>query len=199
MEVLARERRRPGRRQFLALAAAAWLELPVAWGQEDETPIPEYGVKAALIYKFLRFLTWPEKARPAAEAPFRIGVLGRDPFGEILDDTVKGKMVDDHPIQIVRSDALSDVLSCPVLFVCPSEKARLDAILEGVRGKAVLTLGDTDGFAERGVMINLELREKKVTFQITYAAARAVEIEIDAQLLKLAELVGSPEGQGAEG
>jgi hypothetical protein len=190
---------RPSRRHVLALAAAIFLGS--ATGQENEAPVAEYAVKAALLFKFLRFLEWPEAARPRKGDPFRIGILGNDPFEGHLEKAVSGKTVDDHPITIVRSHDVHDVQTCPVVFICNSKKDDLEKILTAMGNVANLTVADTDGFAERGVMINLVLREKKVKFQINYEAAREVGIEVDAQLLKLAELVGpdDPEQRKARG
>lgn len=199
MEILAMSMlRRVGRRDFLLLAAA-WsagaLANVNAIAQEEDTGVSEYEVKAALLYKFLRFITWPESARPSTRTTFLIAVLGKDPFGATLEDTMAGKSVDDQSIAILRSQNLEDVLNCPVVFVCASEKEGLEPILESARKASILTVGDTDGFAEQGVMINLVLRDKKVRFQINYGAAREAGIEVDAQLLKLAELVGPDSGE----
>lgn len=183
----------PSRRRVLALAAAVFLG--AAAGQESEAPVAEYAVKAALLFKFLRFLEWPEAARPEKGAPFRIAILGKDPFEGYLDETVSGKTVDDHPITIVRSEEIDDVKTCPMVFICNSKKEALAEILAGMRNAPNLTVADTDGFAEKGVMINLVLRDKKVRFQINYGAARNAGIEVDAQLLKLAELVGPEDGE----
>jgi len=183
----------PSRRHVLALASA--LFLGTAAGQEIEAPVSEYAVKAALLYKFLRFLEWPDAARPEKGAPFRIGVLGKDPFEGHLDKTVSEKTVDGHPITIVRSQEIDDLLDCPMVFICNSKKDGLEEILAALRKAPNLTVADTDGFAEKGVMINLVLRDNKVRFQINYRAAREAGIEVDAQLLKLAELVGPENGE----
>jgi hypothetical protein len=187
--------RRLVRREFLLLVAAGGLgALRNADAQEGNSSVSEYEVKAALLYKFLRFVKWPESANQSESTVFRIGVLGEDPFGSALDDTMAGKSVGDLPITILRSQKLEDVLVCPVLFVCASEKERLEPILVGAQKASILIVADTDGFAEQGVMINLVLRDKKVRFQINYEAAREAKIEVDAQLLKLAELVGPKNG-----
>lgn len=197
MEILTGPIHRPtGRRTFLRLAAAVGvLAYANANAQEGEPGVSEYEVKAALLFKFLRFVKWPESATASEDATFRIGVLGKDPFGSTLNDTMAGKSVGTQPIAILRSQKLEDVLECAVLFICASEEDRLEPILTAARKASMLTVGDTDGFAEQGVMINLVIREKKVKFQINYAAAREAGIEVDAQLLKLAELVGPEEGE----
>lgn len=186
------------RREYLAIAGAAFVTLPsAANGQEGESKVPEYAVKAALLYKFFRFLTWPEDPSSDEATGFAIGLLGKDPFGSTLDDTVAGKTVQNRAIEIVRSEKLEDLLECPVIFICSSESAQLDAILKDTRNSAILTVGDTEGFAEKGVMMNLVLRDKKVKFQVNYAAMREAGIDVDAQLLRLAELVG-PAGEKKE-
>jgi hypothetical protein len=42
----------------------------------------EYEAKAALIYNFAKFTTWPEETFQDAEAPFVFAVLGNNPFGD---------------------------------------------------------------------------------------------------------------------
>ena len=89
---------------LMALAASSWL-MPAAsvCAQEvDESKVRK--VKAAYLYNFTKFVKWPDKAFENDEAPFVIGVLGKDPFGPILDNTVKGKKVAKRPIKTRRFD-----------------------------------------------------------------------------------------------
>src|SRR4051812_23846492 len=68
---------------FLALlfwvAAAAGLHAQVS---------NEYDLKAVLLYNFTQFVDWPATAFATPEAPLVIGILGRDPFGPVLDELV---------------------------------------------------------------------------------------------------------------
>lgn len=195
MEVLTR-RSATTRRRFLASIALALLAGP-GRAQERGPVASEYAVKAALLYKFLRYLTWPEESLPADGEALRIGVLGKDPFGTILDETVAGKTLRDHPLEVARGQSLAELGDCIVIFIAASEKSRIAEVLHALEGRPVLVVGDSEGFAEKGVMINLVLRDNKVKFQINYGAARNAGIEIDAQLLRLAELVGeTAEGEG---
>jgi hypothetical protein len=56
----------------------------------------------------------------------------------------------------------------------------------------VLTVGDTDGFAQRGGAINFTLQARKVRFEINPAAAEQAGLKMSSQLLKLATLVSRP-------
>jgi hypothetical protein len=53
----------------------------------------------------------------------------------------------------------------------------------------MLTVGDTDGFARQGVMINFYLEQEKVRFEINPRAAAEVGIRPSAKLLQLGRIV----------
>ena len=55
------------------------------------TPSPEYQVKAVFLFNFAQFVDWPSKAFPEPQTPLVIGVVGEDPFGPYLDETVRGE------------------------------------------------------------------------------------------------------------
>jgi hypothetical protein len=56
-------------------------------------PPTEYEVKAAFIYNFAKFVEWPRETG-SAKGVFIVTILGRDPFGDALDDTLRGKTID---------------------------------------------------------------------------------------------------------
>jgi hypothetical protein len=58
-------------------------------------------------------------------------------------------------------------------------------------GSYILTIGDTKGFGESGVMINFLTKENKVRFEINLAAARRAGLKISSKLLSLATIVYS--------
>src|SRR5512141_872174 len=110
----------------------------------------EYIAKVALIDKITAYVDWPE----ATDHPFVLGVVGRTPFGDELDNHFQGKSLKGRAVQIRYFKAPEDVGPCDLLFVCASEKNRLGQVLSKVKGRPVLTMGDTPNFASEGVMIN---------------------------------------------
>jgi hypothetical protein len=72
----------------------------------------------------------------------------------------------------------------------------LSEALEGLNSAPVLTIGDTDGYAQRGIMINMYLEDKRVRFEINAEAARTAGLRISAKLLKLAGKVYGPSAGG---
>ncbi len=151
----------------------------------------EYQVKAAFLYNFTKFTDWPASAFASTNAPIVIGVVGEDPFGQLLDETVKGELVRNRPLVVRRLRAGEDLSACHVLFISRSEKERLPEILNQLQAKPVLTLGDVGGFAEQGGMVNLLLVQKTVKLEINQAVVETAGLRISAKLLNLARSVKS--------
>jgi hypothetical protein len=172
-------------------AASAWLAVQlavtlVATGRAGAAEAAsEYGVKAALLVKFTQYyLKWPIAAFPAANSPISIGVLGDDPFGALLDQLVQGVEVGSERRKIVikRSHKADELKSCHMVFVCSSEKDRVAQELN-VLGGTTLTVGEIDGFADRGGAINFYIASEKVRFEINNDAAKQRGITISADLI----------------
>jgi YfiR/HmsC-like len=159
----------------------------------------EYAVKVALLFKVALFVEWPAPPAGGALEPFVIGVLGRDPFGPLLEETVAGEEVDGRPCEVVRSQRLEPLLGNQVLFISASEQGRLNSILAGLRGHHVLTVGDSPGFCEKGGMVNLRIREGKVEIELNRTEAEREQLHFNSKLVRLASLVetaGAPAGRG---
>jgi hypothetical protein len=152
----------------------------------------EYKVKAAFLYNFTRFVEWPPDTLGDADEPFVIAVLGQDPFGPVLDETMAGKTVAGHRIEVRRFTRVDDVGAAQLVFVSASERASAPEILKALERPGLLTVGDTDGFAAHGGAINFTVRARRVRFQINPARAEQAGLKVSSQLLKLATLVGGP-------
>ncbi|HWA87030.1 MAG TPA: YfiR family protein [Opitutus sp.] len=149
---------------------------------------PEYEVKAALVYNFTQFVDWPDAAFAAPDAPFVIGVLGRDPFGRYLNQVIQGEKVGAHPIVAEHCADLAAASRCHVLFVSASERDDLPAVMAALHGRPVLTVGDFDGFLRQGGMVLLHPSGKRIRLRVDRDAARAAGLTMSAKLLRVAEL-----------
>ena len=172
------------RRAWSVLAVAVVLAV---WGLTSvaQPTGTEYEFKAAYLYKFANFVEWPDKSFSEPRAPITIGILGRDPFGELLDKLVKGETVNGRLFVVKRFDQPADLDSCHILFVPASEKKRWPAIREKIKDKAVLTVGDFDEFARSGGIINFVLFRNTVQFEINGEAAERAGLKISSKLLRL--------------
>jgi len=155
----------------------------------ETAELPEYQLKALFIFNFAKFITWPPDTFEAPDAPIIIAVLGEDPFGPALQQTLLGKSVQGHPIQIIHLASGEPVSSCHILFVARSEKDRLISTLEQVAGRAILTVGDFDRFAHRGGMINLFIEGKAIRFEINANATEKAGFKVSSKLGGLGVIV----------
>ena len=172
----------------LFYAEAGWSGKTVE-ADEKSAASTEYRVKAAFLLNFTKFVEWPEDAFEDGGSPFTIGVLGRDPFGPILDDTVREKVVQGRHVVVKRFSTVEDFEPCHILFVCSSEQKQIDHIFEAVGDSSVLTVGEMEQFARRGGTVNFVLEENKVRFEINPAAAERSRLKISSKLLNLANIV----------
>jgi hypothetical protein len=151
--------------------------------------IDEYKVKAAFVYNFAKFVEWPAETLTPSVAPFRICVLGQDRFGGVLVSTVNGKTLSGRPFVVSDISDVSQAGDCQILFVGSSENKRLRSILAEVRTLGTLTVGETEGFAAMGGIINFKIEDGRVRFEINVAAAERAKLRISSNLLNLAQIV----------
>jgi hypothetical protein len=152
-------------------------------------PPPEYQVKAVFLFNFTQFVEWPAGAFSGAQAPLVIGILGEDPFGAYLDETVRGETVNNRPILVKRYRRVEEIQDCQLLFISRSEAERLEQIFAALKDRSILTVGDIDGFARRGGMIRFVVEKNKIRFRVNLDAAKAGSLMISSKLLRSAKIV----------
>lgn len=167
-------------------AAACATALMLQGTPAQATGPAEYEVKAAFIHNIARFVEWPADTQHDGKS--RLCILGEDPFGTALD-VLQGKAIGESTWEVVQVRAGASLRRCRVLFVSSSERANLARILAGVEDRGVLTLGDTEGFAALGVMVNFYLEQNRIRFEVNHGAVQRAGLGLSSQLLKLARLV----------
>lgn len=151
-------------------------------------------VKAAYVYNFAKFVEWPAGAFEKHESPFVIGILGDDPFGPILDRTVKNKQIAGRNIKIQRfqwhdQEQRNALRTCHVLFISTSEQNHLSDVLAAVKGSPVLMVSDLERFAHRKGMIGFVLENGRIVFEINQQSLSEAGLRASSKLLKLARVV----------
>jgi hypothetical protein len=151
----------------------------------------EYKVKAAYLYNFTKFITWPEKASPT----FNICIIGHDPFGSLLSP-LESKTVQEKPIRLFKFDTPKQAKDCDIVYFDNPEQ-RADLALPGVllvgSLKKSLTVSSEPFFAESGGMIGFALDDGKVKLHLNLKALKQSGFNVSAKLIEVAILV-----EGAE-
>jgi hypothetical protein len=179
-------------RRAAAIVAALLALSAAAPGRAQAPPAPtEYQVKAVFLFNFSQFVDWPAAAFADGRSPLVIGVLGRDPFGAMLDEIVGGETVNGRPLAVRRYESVEQVDACHILFIDRSQDPQLDAVLAALKGRSILTVGDLDGFARRGGMIRFVTVGNKIRLRVNLVAAQQAKLTISSKLLRPAEIVES--------
>jgi hypothetical protein len=152
----------------------------------DDQP-SEYQVKAAFLLNFTKFVEWPATAFADEHSPLAICILGEDPFGNALNQIVKGEAVNGRELAVERIRRAPSPKSCQVLFVAKSEK-EVPRILAGV-GPGVLTVGDQENFLQEGGMVAFVIENRRVRFDIRQSAAGNAMLTISSRLMNVARSV----------
>lgn len=140
-------------------------------------------VKAKMIVNFLSFASLP-----GGGGELVLGVVGGGPVSTALGEA-DGAAAGGRRIRIVRmgrADA-AQLGRCDAVFIdggAGANEAR--RALASVRGKGVLTIGDTGRFLSYGGMINFVIKDRNVRFEINNTAARDAGIQLSSKLLRLA-------------
>jgi len=182
-------RRSPGVALRSVLAAAVVLGAVGLGALAREASPLEYKVKAGYLFNFAKVVEWPDGALPASASPFVIGVLDDGEALPIVRSLLHGRDLNGHPVQVRAVETGGAVKDVHILFVTHAAKAPLEEILTAVNGAPTLLVGETDGFAERGGIINFVILEDSVRFEANNAAAGRARLKLGSQLLKLATVV----------
>jgi hypothetical protein len=177
------------RRVMLAFFAVLMITLGLSFPIAQASQPTEAQVKAAFIYNFAKFTEWPSYLLRDPDKPFVIGVLGDDEFYEALKEVVKEKSVQERPVSVRRITKAEDGRSCHVLYIGDSQEENITYIFDTLKDFHVLTVGDINGFAKKGGMINFVREGKFIRFEINVNAVERSGLKVSAQLLKLAKIV----------
>jgi hypothetical protein len=194
-----------GRSILSAIVLAALLLGLTAPGAAPDDDAGEQLVKlkAAYLRTLSRYVEWPGTTFADEKAALVICVVGTDPFGAILDQSVRDATARGRPFEIRRlrklpqesappaahDAATADLRRCHVLFLCESERTEIVRIRTMLLGAHVLTVSDIPEFARDGGVIELVLDEGKVRFHINRRAAERAGLRIDAKFMSLARKV----------
>jgi len=174
----------------LCLLLALWVVCSSGVVAGAESPAPTmHQVQAAFLFNFAKFVTWPDDAFDRSGSSLIIGVLGEDPFGAVLEETVRDKAIMGKKLAVKRFVRIQDAVKSHILFLSSSEESQLLPMLKVLEKTNVLTVSDIEEFAERGGMVAFTVEEQKVRFNVNVGAVERAGLKMSAQLLKLARIV----------
>lgn len=150
----------------------------------------EYMVKAVALEKLSMFITWPPVTiKSDISNEFVITVLGQNPFGDLLEEVYKDKKIKEKKVVVNNIGSIAELKKCDILFISKMKLNDLKKVLSYVDKSPVLTISDTDGFAEAGCFINLYEFENKLRFEINQKSMQSMGFKIDYRLLRVSKVL----------
>ena len=175
-----------GRRPVFACSAALWFVL-LSGLSAAQNPMHanSLDIEAAYLRNFARYVVWPDTAFDSERAPWRVCVLGADPFGDTLESTFEGRTEQGRSFVLVRGEQATELATCQIVYVAYPGSARRRAALAALAKQPVLTVGDAPEFLEEGGMIRFHVSDH-VEFDVNLDRARASSLSIRTKMLEVA-------------
>jgi hypothetical protein len=150
-------------------------------------PVSEYDVKAAYLFNFLQFVTWPGSAFDSPTAPVRVCIVGRNPFGDVLRAVTRNEIVGGRPIEIAEAKEDEPLRRCQVAFIPAGSNA--SGALRVLSSLPVVTVGESDDFLAAGGVIRFAVVDQRVRFDINLKQATQRGVTLSSRLLQVARQV----------
>lgn len=147
----------------------------------------EADLKAAYIYNFMRYTKWNKEKKDKTE--FVICVYNESALYNSLKKLEK-KTLKNIKIKVITvGTEESCLIPCDVVILSQMEDGLLNSFVRKATIHHVLSISDTDGYAQKGVMINLKRVANKMTFEVNLTKVKKSQLHLSSNLLKMASIV----------
>jgi hypothetical protein len=162
------------------------LSLPeLATGQELATATPNR-VKAAFLRNFTHYVIWPADVFADDRSSWRICILGNDPFGDILDKTLTGRVEQGRAFEILRAETLVELPRCQIVFIAYKDAAKRRAALAELKKSPILTVSDAPDFLREGGIVQFQVGDR-VEMRINLDQSRYASLTIQTKMLEVSQ------------
>ncbi len=178
---------------YLLLPIIFLLSASLSFAASSEAPqkAKEFHIKALFLYNFANFVEWPEDAFSDKSTNLKMCLYGSVPFGGFLD-TVDGTRIKDRHLKIIRTSDIEDIKpGCHILFVGTDQLGLIQQLFLNINHLYVLSIGNVDGFAETGGVVNILRTRDSQKFEINLSKAIENGLLIDSDLLNLARIINT--------
>lgn len=153
--------------------------------QRVPSVLDEYRVKAAFVFRFTQFVTWPD-AVVASSPTVDLCIVRPNPFGAELEQMVRGETIGGRTLRVREIAAGPGSLNgCNALFVGASVTVE-PRFMQAAADQHILTVGESERFLREGGIIALRVINRRVRFEVDADNARRANLRVAAQLLNLA-------------
>jgi len=175
------------RRHFLTLILlGSFVLAPFTFSKEKNfknIPRPTQ-IKAAYLFKFIKYISWPKGIETDSSKPLIIGVVSPGPMYKALLP-IHGKEINGKKIIVKEYKKYSDVKYCHILFFNETKRGLNKNIVKELSKIGTLTIGEEKNFIQNGGILNFLKVGKKIRFEINIQSSDKAGLKISSKLLML--------------
>lgn len=146
----------------------------------------DYTIKANIIYRFTKYIEWPDSKKTA---DFIIGIIGDSPLTDELKNFIINKTVNGRKITIKNFSSSAENFRCQILFISENESGSLIKIALLTAGDPILLVSESNGLALKGSCINFAVVSDHLKLEINKNNIDRRGLAIASELLQLGIIV----------
>jgi len=151
-----------------------------------QEPSFDYQVKAAMVYKFLGYSTWPSNRFKDLNSPYRIWVMGSDEITDELREIVSQRLINGRSIEIYSANAVDQIGDAHLVFVSHSMEPLLPKLCALAKKNSFLIVTENEKELAKGSTINLRMVDKRIGFDVSLTNAQDYGVSLSSRLLAIA-------------
>jgi hypothetical protein len=148
--------------------------------------VMESTVKAAYVYRFLDYVSWPAQSFRTPDDPIVIGIVQDPVIVAEVTRLTQERTVQSRRLSVLEVRDERDLPSVHVLYVPNVKSPRASRLIESARHHPILIVTDSADGLDRGGMINFVTIGDRVQFEVSLEAAQRAGLAISARLLAVA-------------
>lgn len=142
-------------------------------------------MKAAFLFNFVKFTTWPARSFKNARSPFSLGVAGQNPFERVRAEVVANETHLGRTFIVEELQPTDDLRQCHLLFVSASLLSSVGELIQKLGSEPVLTVADRDGFLDQGGMTQFFQQDQSIRFAIDPTRPEGTGLKLSSKLRTL--------------
>lgn len=147
-------------------------------------------VKAAYLLNFIRYTEWPAPVFSDEKSPLLVCLIGTESFKEIMQEAAAIQKISERSVVVKRIDDHSTISKeCHVVYVGRALVSQDTELMNIIKDKPILTVGESELFANGGGMISFVSEPETIQFLVNLGAAEQAGLKISSRMLSLAKKV----------
>lgn len=151
--------------------------------------LQDYQIKAAMLYKFIGYSSWPDSRFASPDSAYRIYILGAEDIKNELEIVVAERRVNNRSIEVYSASTVNQLEDAHMVFVSRQMEKVLPRLSTLAKKNSLLIVTEHDEGIVPGSTINLRRLDDRIGFDISLASTQDYGISLSSRLLSVAASV----------